>query len=139
MLLAHPSGPFWANKDSWTVPKGEPEAGESELDTAKREFHEETGLSLNYDQPLIDLGEHEQSSIKTNHIWAINADPDLGTFSSNTFELEWPPHSGNQQSFREIDKIAWFDLKNAKTKLFPKQRPFIDRLEVALQDEVLLK
>lgn len=127
VLLAHPSGPFWASKDSWTIPKGEPEAGEDALTTAKREFSEETGLSVPSGQ-LIDLGELEQSAIKTNHIWSVSGDPDLNTFSSNSFELEWPPHSGNQQTFPEIDRIEWFDLNTAKTKLFAKQRGFIDRL-----------
>ena len=139
VLLAHPSGPFWADKDSWTVPKGEPEQNESELATAKREFHEETGLSLDFDQPLLDLGELRQSAVKTNHIWAINADPNLDHFSSNNFELEWPPNSGKRQSFKEVDRVAWFDLKSAKTKLFPSQRLFVDRLNSALEREQLLK
>lgn len=128
VLLAHPSGPFWSSKDSWTIPKGEPEkSDQNELATAKREFIEETGLSVP-DGEWIDLGEVKQSSIKTNHIWAISGDPDLSTFSSNSFELEWPPHSGKMQSFYENDRIEWFDTSTAKTKLFINQREFIDRL-----------
>lgn len=132
VLLAHPSGPFWSNKDSWTIPKGEPEIADvNELATAKREFSEETGLEIPKGE-LIDLGEIAQSSIKHNHIWAIKGDPDLSTFSSNTFELEWPPNSGKMQSFYENDRVEWFDANTAKTKLFPKQRDFIDRLIQAL-------
>ncbi|MGH7233918.1 MAG: NUDIX domain-containing protein [Candidatus Saccharimonadales bacterium] len=132
VLLAHPSGPFFASKDNWTIPKGEPDHIEEPLTTARREFSEETGLRLPDNCELIDLGELRQSSVKTNHIWALNCDPDLNAFSSNTFELEWPPHSGRRQTYYEIDRVNWFDAKTAKTKLFPSQRDFIDRLMAAL-------
>ena len=113
VLLAHPSGPFWANKDRWTIPKGEPDnEDEDAIATAKREFSEETGLAAPPGE-LIDLGELRQSPQKINRIWAINADLDIGAFSSNTFELEWPPHSGKMQSFPEVDRIDWFNFETA--------------------------
>ncbi len=45
VLLVHPGGPFWRHKDAgaWSIPKGEIEPGEDELDAARREFAEETG------------------------------------------------------------------------------------------------
>lgn len=132
VLLAHPGGPLWENKDFWTLPKGESEAGEDELSSAKREFSEETGL-VPPDGELIDLGLVAQSSVKINHIWAVSGDADLAGFSSNSFSLEWPPNSGQLQQFPEIDRIAWFDLNEARAKLFPKQKEFIDRLEQALK------
>lgn len=128
VLLAHPSGPFWASKDLWTIPKGEPEGIDVDsIATARREFSEETGI-LAPDKKLLDLGKLRQSPRKVNHIWAVNSDPDISKFSSNMFELEWPRHSGKMQSFYENDRIDWFDVILAKRKLFPKQRQFIDRL-----------
>ena len=46
VLLVHPGGPYWQNKDlgAWSIPKGEFEEEESPLDAAKREVVEETGM-----------------------------------------------------------------------------------------------
>ena len=127
VLLVHPAGPFWAKKDSWSIPKGELDEGEDYLTAAKREFIEETGI-----EPLsgefVDLGAIKQSGGKTNFIWAIEGDPDLTNFHSNTFSMEWPPNSGQHQEFPEVDRAQWFDLEAAKRKLFKAQAGFIDRL-----------
>jgi predicted NUDIX family NTP pyrophosphohydrolase len=137
VLLAHPGGPFWESKDLWTIPKGEPDSSDDNdvFATAKREFSEETGLRPPIkNTKFIDLGELPQSNMKINHIFAVEGDPDLNRFTSNTFDMEWPPQSGIMQTFVEIDRIAWFDADSAKNKLFPKQQGFITRLEHALKD-----
>jgi predicted NUDIX family NTP pyrophosphohydrolase len=127
LLLAHPGGPYWRNKDSgaWSIPKGAVESGDV-LACAKREFNEETGLTVS--GPFIPLQPVRQKSGKTVHGFAIEADFDLTAFASNQFEMEWPPHSGQQQSFPEIDRIAYFDVATARRKILPAQRPFIEEL-----------
>jgi predicted NUDIX family NTP pyrophosphohydrolase len=129
VLLAHPGGPFWARKDDgvWTIPKGLAEPGADLLSTAKREFAEETNLSPAGD--FIGLSPVRQKSGKRVHAWAFEADLDLAAFASNTFELEWPPKSGHRQSFPEIDRIAYFPLPIAMTKILPYQRPLIEELQ----------
>jgi len=132
VLLAHPGGPFWAKKDdgAWTIPKGVVEAGADLLATAQREFTEETNLSPV--GPFIVLAPAKQKSGKLVHAWAFEADLDLGSFASNTFEMEWPPRSERRQSFPEIDRIAYFALPAAMTKLIEYQRPFLHELEAKL-------
>ena len=127
LLLAHPGGPYWHNKDAgaWSIPKGVVESGDV-LACAKREFNEETGLTAR--GPFIPLQPVRQKSGKTVHGFAIEADFDLSAFASNQFEMEWPPHSGQQQSFPEIDRIAYFDVATARRKILPAQRPFIEEL-----------
>src|SRR2546421_10966104 len=104
ILLAHPGGPFWTKRDdgAWTIPKGRVDPGGDLLDTARREFSEETGLEA--DGTFIPLRPVKQKSGKLVHAWAVEADFVLTSFSSNLFELEWPPRSGRQQSFPEIDR-----------------------------------
>jgi predicted NUDIX family NTP pyrophosphohydrolase len=132
VLLAHPGGPFWAKKDdgAWTIPKGVVEAGADLLATAQREFTEETNLRPV--GPLIVLTPAKQRSGKLVHAWAFEADLDLGSFASNTFEMEWPPRSERRRSFPEIDRIAYFALPAAMTKLIEYQRPFVRELESKL-------
>lgn len=127
LLLAHPGGPYWHNKDAgaWSIPKGVVESGDV-LACAKREFNEETGLTAR--GPFIPLQPVRQKSGKTVHGFAIEADFDLTAFASNQFEMEWPPHSGQQQSFPEIDRIAYFDVATARRKILPAQQPFIEEL-----------
>jgi len=137
VFLVHPGGPFWAKKDagSWSAPKGEFEAGEDLLTAAKREFQEETGQqapSGNY-QPL---GEIKQSSGKVVHLFALEADIPAGVCQSNTFEMEWPPKSGQRQAFPECDRSQWFPLATAKQKLVKGQVEFIDRLAEKLQTSI---
>ena len=130
VLLVHPGGPFWAKKDSWSIPKGELEADEDHLSAAQREFAEELGMPAPTGE-LTDLGAVKQPG-KVNFIWAVEGTIDLAKFKSNTFAMEWPPHSGQELQFPENDRAAWFDLITAKRKLFRAQAEFIDRLASAL-------
>jgi predicted NUDIX family NTP pyrophosphohydrolase len=129
VLLAHPGGPFWAKKDDgvWTIPKGLVEPGDDLVATARREFTEETNLMA--EDALIALAPVNQKSGKVVHSFAVEADFELGAFSSNTFEIEWPPKSGRRQSFPEIDRIAYFALPAAKTKIVAYQLPLLLELE----------
>jgi len=133
VLLAHPGGPFWHNRDegAWSIPKGNVESGDL-LACAKREFNEETGLSAA--GPVVALTPLRQKSGKTVHAFALDADFDLVAFSSNMFEMEWPPHSGRHQKFPEIDRIAYFSLATARRKILPGQRPFIEELVQLLKE-----
>jgi predicted NUDIX family NTP pyrophosphohydrolase len=128
VLLAHPGGPFWAKKDEgvWTIPKGLIEADADLLATARREFTEETNLSAAGE--FIALAPVKQKSGKVVHAWAFEADFDLASFASNTFEMEWPPKSGRRQRFPEIDRIAYFTLASAKIKILPYQLPLLREL-----------
>lgn len=127
VLLAHPGGPYWRKKDegAWSIPKGTVISGDV-LACAKREFNEETGLVA--EGPLTALTPLRQKSGKTVHAFALEADFDLAGFSSNSFELEWPPHSGRTQAFPEVDRIAYFDLATARKKILPGQKAFIEEL-----------
>jgi predicted NUDIX family NTP pyrophosphohydrolase len=129
VLLAHPGGPFWARKDdgAWTIPKGLVEPGENSAAAARREFREETSLTA--DGELIALAPVNQRSGKIVHAFAVEADLELGAFSSNTFEIEWPPKSGRRQNFPEIDRIAYFALPAAKTKIIAYQLPLLLEVE----------
>ena len=128
VFLVHPGGPFWAKKDlaSWSIPKGEYTESEDPLAAAKREFHEETGFSV--DGTFTPLGELKQSSGKIVSAWAIEGDCDPAQLRSNTFQLEWPPRSGKHIEVPEVDRGAWFSIAEARTKLFTGQLAFLDRL-----------
>ena len=134
LLLAHPGGPYWRNKDAgaWSIPKGSLESGDL-LACAKREFNEETGLTAQGD--FIPLKPIRQKSGKTVHAFAIESDFELSDFVSNEFEMEWPPRSGKRQSFPEIDRVAYFRVPTARRKILPAQRPFIDELLRRLKEE----
>ena len=133
VLLAHPGGPFHARRDlgAWTLPKGETDPGEALIDVARREFAEETGHAPPDGTP-VDLGEIYQKSGKRVVAWALEGDLDPAVASSNTFDMEWPPRSGLRATFPEIDRVAWFDLPEARDKLKQAQVPFLDRLAAAL-------
>jgi predicted NUDIX family NTP pyrophosphohydrolase len=133
VLLVHPGGPFWARKDdgAWSIPKGEVEPGEEFVAVARREFAEETGHQAP-NEPLIDLGQITQKSGKLVLGWAVQGDLDPSTAISNTYDMEWPPHSGTIQTFPEIDRVEWFDLDEARRRLKAAQVPFLDRLQAAL-------
>jgi predicted NUDIX family NTP pyrophosphohydrolase len=129
LLLVHPGGPFWAKKDegAWSIPKGEYDEGEDPLAVARREFEEELG-SPTPAGDIIDLGELVQPSRKLITAFAVAGDFDTSRLRSNLFELEWPPRSGRMQSFPEVDRAEWFTLEEARAKILPGQRSFIDRL-----------
>ena len=133
VLLAHPGGPYWRGKDegAWSIPKGQVESGDL-LACAKREFNEETGLTAVGD--FVSLKPIRQNSGKTVHAFALEGDYDLAGFSSNEFEMEWPPRSGKTQRFPEIDRIDYFKLATARRKILPAQRPFIEELARRLRE-----
>ena len=133
LLLAHPGGPYWRNRDdgAWSIPKGVVESDDL-LACARREFNEETGLTAR--GPFDALTPQRQKSGKLIHAFTLEADFDLRGFTSNQFELEWPPKSGRKQSFPEIDRIAYFELRTAQRKILPGQKPFIEELVERLKD-----
>ena len=129
ILLAHPGGPFFTNRDAghWTIPKGEADGDEELVAVARREFEEETGNRPPDGDP-IELGSIVQKGGKVVHAWALEGDLDPATADSNTFEMVWPPGSGRLQKFPEIDRVEWFDVDEAKRRVKPTQIPLIDRL-----------
>jgi len=133
VLLVHPGGPFWAKRDlgAWSIPKGEYEPGQDPLGAALREFQEETGHEPPGDG-LVELGTIRQRSGKVLTAWAAAGDLDPETVVSNRFTMEWPPRSGVQQEFPEIDRAGWFDPETARAKLLAAQAELVDRLLEAL-------
>lgn len=129
VLIAHPGGPFWARKDdgAWSIPKGEQPDGEDPWSTARREFVEEIGLEPP-DGERLDLGVVRQAGGKTVTVFAVRGDLDVTDAHSNTFEVEWPPRSGRRREFPEVDRVGWFGVEQARTKLLPGQRPVLDWL-----------
>ena len=131
LLLVHPGGPLWANKDdgAWSIPKGEYDDGEDPLAVAIREFTEELGRRpINGPTKFLNLGEIVQPGGKQVTAFAVAGDFDPATLTSNLFELEWPPNSGQMQSFPEVDRAQWFAPDEARKKILPGQAPYIDRL-----------
>ena len=128
VFLVHPGGPFWAKKDAgaWSIPKGEYVPGEDPLDAARREFAEEIGIAP--DGEFVEHGMVKQAGGKIVTGWAFEGDCDADAIRSNTFALEWPPRSGRQQEFPEVDRAGWFGLEAAREKLNPAQGAFLDRL-----------
>jgi len=131
VLLVHPGGPFWAKRDdgAWSIPKGEYAPGDDAQAAARREFEEELGSPLPDGAELRELGEIRQHNRKIVVAWAAEGDLDARAVHSNTFEMEWPPRSGETQAFPEIDRAEWFTLAQAREKLLPAQVAFLDRLE----------
>jgi predicted NUDIX family NTP pyrophosphohydrolase len=129
VLLVHPGGPFWQNKDlgAWSIPKGEVEAGQDPLAVAVREFEEETGRRPP-ESALVALGEVRQRGGKVVAAWAAEGDLDPAAVTSNTFTIEWPPRSGTRREFPEVDRAGWFDLATAREKLVAAQAELVDRL-----------
>lgn len=131
VLLCHPGGPFFKNKDlgSWTIPKGLPDEGEDLLQTAIREFKEEIGTALPGGSEYTKLETSQMKSGKVIHAWAVSLEIEITDVSSNTFTIEWPPRSGKYKEFPEVDRVEWFGLEEAKLKLNPAQVAFVERLE----------
>ena len=129
LLLIHPGGPFWTNKDlgAWSIPKGEYDDSEEALAAARREFSEETGWAST--PPFISLGSIKQRGGKIVTAWAFEGDCDPATLVSNTFEMPWPRHSTRMQTFPEADRAAWFDAAEARRRILASQSGFIDELE----------
>ena len=130
-LLVHPGGPFWAKKDAgaWSIPKGGIEDEEEPRACAIRELEEELGTAPELDpDELIELGRVKQKAGKVVEAWAAEAEFDPAALASNTFAMEWPPRSGRQQEFPEVDRAEWFDLETAREKILPAQAEFLDRL-----------
>lgn len=131
VLLAHPGGPFWKNKDAgaWTIPKGE--IGEEEsLAAAKREFYEETGFQV--DGEFIPLKSIVQKNGKLVQAWAVEGDLDANQVKSNEFELQWPPRSGKRMMVPEVDRAEWFSVEEAVERINPAQAALVRELEEKL-------
>lgn len=129
ILLVHPGGPFWKNKDdgAWSIPKGEYTDDENPLDAAIRETEEEIGKRIA--GQFFELTPVKLKSGKVIRAWAVNAEFDPDTLNSNFFEMEWPPKSGLLQSFPEVDRAAWFSPDIARQKINSGQIPLIVQLE----------
>jgi len=132
LLLIHPGGPFWTNKDlgAWSIPKGEYDESEEALAAAQREFSEETGWQAA--PPFFHLGTIKQRGGKVVTAWAFEGDCDPATLVSNTFEMPWPRHSNQVRSFPEADRAAWFEPVEARQRILASQAGFIDELERVL-------
>jgi predicted NUDIX family NTP pyrophosphohydrolase len=129
VLLVHPGGPYWSTKESgcWSIPKGECLDKEEPFDAAKREFLEETGLTaVGHFHVLTEV---KQAGGKRVKAWAFAGDCDPATLESNTFTMEWPPRSGQMQTFPEVDRAAWFSIAEAKRKIVSAQAAFLSELE----------
>ena len=138
VYLGHFGGPYWKNKDegAWTIPKGLIEGDEDPFAAALREFEEETGIAppANRDA-YLELGTVRQSSNKRVAAWAVEADVDPDALESNTFTIEWPPNSGTEQAFPELERAAYIDLPTAAEKIVEGQRPLLDRLRDAVEGD----
>ena len=134
VFLVHPGGPFFVHRDDgfWGVPKGLIDPGEEPLETARREFHEETGQPVECCAPepdFLGLDSVVQRGGKRVVAWAFEGDWPVGAeLESNTFPLEWPRGSGHFEEIPEVDRAEFFDLETARRKINPRQEPFLDRL-----------
>jgi len=128
VFLVHPGGPFWAKKDAgvWSIPKGEFDPGEDPRAAALREFEEETGFKVAGE--LVPMKLLRQPSGKMVNAFAVAGDCDADKIRSNNFTMEWPPRSGNERQFPEVDRAGWFDLTEARKKLLRGQQGFLDEL-----------
>ena len=129
--MVHPGGPFWAKRDrgSWSIPKGGSEDGEDLRLCALRELGEELGTAPEVEpDEMVELGSIRQKGGKVVHAWAVEGDFDPAELDSNTFSIEWPPRSGNDREFPEVDRAEWFEPGAAREKLIAAQAEFVDRL-----------
>jgi predicted NUDIX family NTP pyrophosphohydrolase len=135
VLLGHPGGPFWARKDegAWSIPKGEYVDGEEPWAAARREFAEELGAAPP-DGPVIAFPPLKQPGGKIVTAFAVEGDLDISRVVSNTFSLEWPRGSGKFTDYPELDRVGWFDVPTARSKLLKGQRALLDWLTQELDD-----
>lgn len=135
VLLGHPGGPFWARRDdgAWSIPKGEYTSDEDPWAAARREFTEELGAPVPPGEPLR-LEPVKQAGGKIVTVFAVRGDFDPATAVSNTFSIEWPKGSGKLREFPEIDRVTWFSVDVARTKLLAGQRPVLDELIAAIEE-----
>jgi predicted NUDIX family NTP pyrophosphohydrolase len=135
VLLVHPGGPFWRNKDAgaWSIPQGEHTGEEDARAAALREFEEETGVRPP-DTHAIDLGRIRQKGGKQVTAWAVEGEFDTTALRSNLFDMEWPPRSGRTERFPEVDRAQWCDPDTARAKIIPAQAEFVERLISILRD-----
>jgi predicted NUDIX family NTP pyrophosphohydrolase len=134
VMLGHMGGPYWARKDraAWSIPKGQCEAGETSIETARREFEEEIGRPAP-EGDVIELGEVRQSGgRKIVEAWAIEGDLDVSEIESTPFEMEWPPRSGKLAQFPEFDRAEWCAVDVARERIVKAQAAFLDRLTAAV-------
>lgn len=129
VLLVHPGGPYWAKKEwrAWSIPKGEIDPGEDAFMAAQREFQEETGILPQGE--FLPLDAVRQSGGKTVVAWTFEGDCEVEAIASNSFEMEWPPRSGQMQTFPEVDRAAWFPIEEAKQRIIKAQAEFLNSLE----------
>lgn len=141
VLCVHPGGPYFADKHTgaWSLPKGEHEEDdrldEADLiETALRELHEETGLVV--ETPAVSLGEIRQKSGKRVVAFAFEADGDVpkGHLPPQV-RIEWPPKSGFELAFPEVDAVRWLDFQSAREHLNQAQVAFIDRFAALSKDD----
>jgi len=133
VLLIKPGGPFWRNKDAgaWMIPKGAVESGETAVEAALREFEEETGTRLtSVPFPLASI---RQAGGKHVEAFAVEGDLDPAAVTSNHFEIEWPPRSGQRERFPEVVEARWMTLAEARAMMLPSQLPLLDALERKLK------
>jgi predicted NUDIX family NTP pyrophosphohydrolase len=132
VLLVHPGGPLWSRKDAtaWSIPKGLIEEDENELAAAKREAAEELGSTIG--GQFKRLGEYRQPGGKVVIAWSVKADLDADTIASNTFQMEWPPKSGQFKTFPEVDRAEWFGLPEAEQKMLKGQRAMLADLQASI-------
>ncbi|MBD3317949.1 MAG: NUDIX domain-containing protein [Chitinivibrionales bacterium] len=138
VLLGHMGGPFWAKKDdgAWSIPKGEYGDDEDAREAAKREFYEETGFMPRGD--FRELAPAKRPRGKHIRIWAFEGNCDPTKLISNTFKLQWPPHSGKTAVFPELNKAKWLPVTVAQRKIVKSQRVFLDALcEMVGNDQVV--
>jgi len=130
VLLVHPGGPFWHNRDlgAWSIPKGELDDGEDAEAAARREFKEELGIEAT--GQLCPLGDIRQRSGKIVRAFALEGDLDVSAVRSNDIPIVWPPRSGHTIHIPEIDRAAWLDLPLARKKILAGHRPLLERLEM---------
>jgi predicted NUDIX family NTP pyrophosphohydrolase len=128
VFLVHPGGPFWQNKDlgAWSIPKGEFTGDDDPLQSAQREFQEETGMTAS--GPFIPLRPVKQRGGKIVCAWLCEGDFDADQVASNNFTMEWPRGSGKLKQFPEVDRAQWFTLEEAREKMLASQLPLLDQL-----------